>query len=287
MIKSINNFQKYLGSLTFAIRSAVDFYYHANTVHGLQSPFLYRLATETLENQTIDPRLYKIELRRAELLRDARLFHRVDFGQGSRLLPLHGPDMQINTWVRHSSIDTYYGTLLHHIIQHFKPKIILELGTAAGISSAYMAFGYPLAQIYTIDGDPKAVEIAQITMDSLDLSQVHIRKGSFSEILPQLLPQLTSVDCLFIDGHHDGQACKEYIDFICAQAVKKPSVIIIDDIRWSKDMYSAWTLLSGTWSVALDFYRFGVLIYNPDLVENVSVKMIARRFKPFTLGLFP
>lgn len=277
--------------LLFTLRSGLQYYFDAKTVHEIDSPFIFDLMKQVLEKSTQKSKVQFIESRRNDLYIDKKMIDRMDLGQGSRNTypSIQSSPETIGTWAKSSSISPYFGCILHRLIDFFKPGIMLELGTAAGISGAYMASASALpSRMFTIEGDPASSVIARQTFNLLGLDQVQVLEGAFKDILPTFFLQHPTVDFALIDGHHHGPSLMDYILLIQSHLTKKQGVIIVDDIRWSRDMYAAWQKikLDPFWTASLDLYRIGILIHNPDLTDKLNYKIISRRYKPLTLGLF-
>ncbi|MGP1580661.1 MAG: O-methyltransferase [Wolinella sp.] len=119
------------------------------------------------------------------------------------------------------------------------PSIVLELGTCCGFSSAYLSHAAPNAKIYTIEGAPRIAEIAQETRRNLGVNNVVQKVGRFSDVLPELLPQIAPLDFVFIDGHHDRDATIGYFRQILP-FMNKRGIMVFDDITWSEGMKEAW-----------------------------------------------
>ncbi|MBS0482219.1 MAG: class I SAM-dependent methyltransferase [Proteobacteria bacterium] len=76
---------------------------------------------------------------------------------------------------------------------------ILELGTALGYTSCWLAYGNPMARVDTIERDPEHVRLARQNIADAGLSdRVTVHAGSFDEVLATLEP---GYDLAFFDGY--------------------------------------------------------------------------------------
>jgi hypothetical protein len=68
-----------------------------------------------------------------------------------------------------------------------------------------------------------------------------------------------------IDGHHAFQPTLDYADLIFEKA-NQGSVLLFDDIHWSKEMEAAWSDIQQHPSVTLtiDLFFIGLVFINPD-----------------------
>lgn len=238
--------------------------------HGVHSPFAYRFIREVLRDKTTYPEYGLVEKIRKDLLRNKTTFRKKDLGTGAGM----SGKTVMGTMVRRSSVSRKFGRLLFRIARFCKPERILELGSAAGISTAYLALGNPEAEIISLEGDPVLCRTARNTLQRTGLKNVQVVEGAFKETLPELLTDNRKFDLLFIDGDHRGEALMSY----CRQLI--PSVagggcIILDDIHWSEDMVAGWNKVrtfSGV-TLSLDLLQMGILFLDPKLTrEQMTIR---------------
>ena len=90
------------------------------------------------------------------------------------------------------------GVGLINLAAKFKPKRVLELGTALGYSSCCLSFGSPNATVDTIERDPEHVELARRNIAAGRLSdRIAVHEGDFADVLQQLS---TGYNFIFFDG---------------------------------------------------------------------------------------
>ncbi|MBB5021966.1 O-methyltransferase [Desulfurispira natronophila] len=123
-----------------------------------------------------------------------------------------------------------------------KPCTVLELGTCCGFSSILMSKAMPKSSIYTLEGSPELVQIAQEMHHKAGCGNIQIHTGRFVDILPGLLPSIRPVDFAFIDGHHDRDATVQYFEMILPY-MSYGGVMAFDDITWSDGMKEAWAAI--------------------------------------------
>ena len=89
-------------------------------------------------------------------------------------------------------------SLLLSAAEKASPKRILEIGTAIGYSSLLLAERFPLAEIDTLEIDPKRHARAEEVMRAAGFSQrVHCHLGDAAELLETLEGPY---DFLYLDG---------------------------------------------------------------------------------------
>jgi predicted O-methyltransferase YrrM len=229
--------------------------------HGIHSPFVFNFVQHVLHNQREFEAFHTIGALRTRLLNNNDLIGVQDFGAGSS----SGLDNQrtIAAITRQSAKNKKMGQLLFRIAQHYKPSVILELGTSLGLSTAYLASGYPESKVFTIEGAPMVGAMAKNNLDSLGLERIDIRIGEFDSILPGMLDQIPALDLVFIDGNHQKQPTMNYFDWVTRKA-NSSAVIILDDIHWSGDMEEAWRKIQEDSRVMLtvDLFFMGLVFFN-------------------------
>lgn len=258
MIHKISQVFRYL---TYLLR--------AKTKYGIHSPFVYSLVTEVFEDHHVPDGYLKIKALRKQLCESKRLLEVTDFGsgRGSRPYTLHLKTVgQIAT---RSSVDPASGELLYRLVKRFKPSNILELGTSLGISTLYLATAEPRAKIVTIEGCSTTSEVARENFAEFGLQNIEMLTGRFEDILPGVLKRTGTVDFAYIDGHHEHEPTRNYVDMIMHK-VTGNSVIVIDDIHWSAGMEKAWKEICSLPQVkiSIDVFRFGMLFFSEGLTKQ-------------------
>lgn len=171
-------------------------------------------------------------------------------------------DLSVSQWSDWFGVPIGYRLLLFSLVRQLKPKVCLELGTAAGLSSLYMTQGLVLNQqgkLHTIEGDANSFEIGKETLWPVkDYAQIHL--GLFEEVLQKLLPHITPIDIVFIDGAHTGTDEIEYATRL-AEHLSPGAIVAYDDIHWSANMAAAWQEIRNRpeVEVSLDLGKIGLI----------------------------
>ncbi|HNV52129.1 MAG TPA: class I SAM-dependent methyltransferase [Tenuifilaceae bacterium] len=245
--------------------------------HGIHSPYIYKLYTEVIEPETKKEVFEKIENYRKELkgcgLSIIKKSINDSLNDGFR-----GEEISLGKIANSVSIPSHLGRLIYRLAKHYQPKNIVELGTSVGISTMYLAKGNPSASIYTIEGDEAVLGIAQNRFRKFGLTNIQTLSGNFEDQLPRVLNELSSVDFVFIDGDHNGRALINNFNLILPK-VNHKTIIIVDDIRWSKGMEKAWEYISSNSKVTLsiDLFRCGILIFE----EGITKQNFLLRYGPY------
>jgi predicted O-methyltransferase YrrM len=201
----------------------------------------------------------KIEKRRSVLLLDNALLPSADFGAGSKKKRIN---RTIGEVTRIASVSERNGRLLYRMANHYNPSHIIELGTAAGISTQYLATGNPLAEVITVEGNPNLAEVASKNFRINRIKNITVINSSFDDVLPQLVNYIKPGDLVYIDGNHTAEATWRY--YTAFTAMGKNPILIFDDINWSRDMRSAWKKIQrhASQGVIVDLFHMGIYFNN-------------------------
>ncbi len=122
-------------------------------------------------------------------------------------------------------------------------RSVVEMGTAVGISSAYLAAALEVSgggRVLTLDLSPERHAVAGDLHERLGLAdRVEARTGSFADTLEAALADAAPIDVPFIDGHHQHEPTVGYYEQ-ARPHLAPGAVVIFDDIRWSDGMRPAW-----------------------------------------------
>ncbi|MBT8400078.1 MAG: class I SAM-dependent methyltransferase [Rhodothermia bacterium] len=183
-----------------------------------------------------------IESARRKMLRDTTTVTYTDYGTGNGRATERPTVTRTLREVVSYSVPRHEGLALFNLVRALRPTQCLELGTCVGISAAYIAAAIDLnesGRLTTMEGGKDLARVASINFTRMNLGNVTLVSGSFQEMVPEVLPTLKPIDFAYIDGHHDGGATREYFRQIADKA-SPHAVVVLDDIRWSRDMHSAW-----------------------------------------------
>lgn len=258
-----------MGKLTFQITSYLNYKYKAINVHHLHSPFAYNLVKNVVNDKKPNPDYKKINILRKHLQDDSSEIEVTDFGAGVGNQELPAYLKSVSAIFKNNSIQTKYGELLYRLVKHLQPAHILELGTSLGISTAYMALAAPEASITTVEGCKGIADKAAENFAKLGIKNTHQEIGNFDNILVPIINDIPKIDFAFIDGNHRKEPTIRYFES-CLQKSHNDTVLIFDDIHWSKDMNEAWNIICSHKSVTLtlDIFQFGIIFFKKELSKQ-------------------
>lgn len=227
--------------------------------HGVHSPFLFNLLTEAVYPRKNFSCFNTIEQLRKELLVNTRTISITDLGAGSR--KQNSNSKEVRTIAKNALKPPYLAQLLFNIVAYSGgPKTIIELGTSLGITTAYLANTHSKSMVYTFEGCPNTLAVAQENWAKLNLTNIHAHQGDFKQTLPIVLQTLQNVDVAYIDGNHQYKPTLDYFNAI-VERCNNDSILIFDDIHWSKEMEQAWSEIyaDSRVTVSFDLFFFGIV----------------------------
>ena len=134
------------------------------------------------------------------------------------------------------SIGPIKGKIIADVIQDYKPKNILEIGTLHGYSSILMGSLLPdenTRQLITIEIDKECANIARKNIEDAALAnKVKVVVGSALEIIPKFHQKF---DMVFLDATKE-----EYLKYLklVEKNLKKGAVVVADNVGvFEKSMY--------------------------------------------------
>lgn len=248
-----------------AVRYLV-YLFHAKNRHGIHSPFVYDFNCNILNDKSQYPEYLIVENQRRQLLRNPNLIEVIDFGAGKSKIGYSTHLRRVKDIAVRSGIPVKYGRLLHRLVRHFKPLVILEMGTSLGISAMYQSSAAPDSRFLAMEGCASTAEFALSNLNAIGSTNVHITMGNFDNVLPGLLEQTGTIDFAFIDGNHTKAATLNYFNQLLKHA-DNDSVYIFHDIHWSAEMEQAWEEIKKheKVSVTIDLFYMGLVFFRKEL----------------------
>ncbi len=263
----------------------IKYFWRAQTRYDVHSPFLSRFVEEVIQDRRWFYTFSIVEPLRQQLLHNRNLIERRDLGAGSIANP--GTKRTIRSIAKSSALSPAEGRLLFRIVNFFKPKTILELGTSLGISTLYQIGAAPRAKMVTVEGCPATAKVADANFRQLGTAKLSLLVGPFREMLPTALQNLQTLDFLYLDGDHREAPTLEYI-YQCLPNVHENTVFVIADIHWSAEMETAWNTLKERPEVTLsiDLFSFGLLFFRTNAFQKEHLTLIPYLFKPWRMGFW-
>jgi predicted O-methyltransferase YrrM len=236
----------------------------ARNEYSLHSPFVYNLYSSILKDKTPYYGFDSIESIRAKMLLSEETLEVTDFGTGGIHARLK--KLSLKYIAKHFVKSRKYGQLLFRLVNTFRSENILELGTSLGISTMYLALPKSKSRVFTIEGCANTAGIARKNFNQLHAQNIEQVVGEFSDVLPEVLKKMQSLDFVYFDGNHCKEATLSYFEQ-CLTRHTEDSVFVFDDIHWSGDMQEAWKVIQQNEKVTLtiDVFFMGIVFFRNEL----------------------
>ncbi len=248
------------------LKDLIKFYFQSKSTKAITNEYLRDIAIK-IQNKRDKSRATKIEKIRKTLKRNKDIITVEDLGAGSQFSK--DKKRSIASIAKSALSPQWECRILSNIVDEFKHKSVVELGTSLGISSLYLGLGKPEVKVYTLEGSKSIAEVAKNNFKNLNFSNYELILGNFDDTLPKLIDRLEKIDFAFIDGNHTKSATIKYYEWVKTKCHEQ-SVIVFDDIYWSKEMQDAWQYIisKNEISASLDFYSFGIVLFDEKLEGN-------------------
>ena len=268
------NFEPIMYSPLQLSRKYANFFWQAvnSKGHGVHSPFVFDFIKFVKNDRQQYASYSAIEPIRKRLLQSKAEIEVEDFGAGSTVLKTK--KRVVSKMAASSLKPRRFAQLLHRIVQCYQPKTIVELGTSFAVTTAYLATANQNSTVFTLEGSPAIAAIARKNFEQLSLSNIRLIEGSFEKTLDPLLASLDSVDLAFIDGNHKKMPTLEYFEKFLAKS-HNDTILIFDDIHWSKEMEEAWEQIKQHPSVtlSLDLFFIGIIFFKTEFKVKQQFKL--------------
>jgi predicted O-methyltransferase YrrM len=241
--------------------------------HGIHSPFVFDFIKHVLNDKQSYPAYSQIEKIRKLLLSDPTVIEVEDFGAGSSIIKTN---KRVVSAIAASSLKPKkYAQLLYRMVKYYKPATIVELGTSFGITTAYLASANAASKVFTCEGSGAIASIAKQNFAALQLKNVQLTEGDFTQTFAPLLSKLNTVNFAFVDGNHRKEPTLHYFQQLLSHSTST-TILVFDDIHWSAGMEDAWNTIKHHQQVTLtiDLFFIGIVFINPDfkIPQHFSIR---------------
>ena len=99
----------------------------------------------------------------------------------------------------------------------------------------------------------------------MGINNVQMIRGNFDKTLEPLLKGIEKLDFVFVDGNHRYQPTINYFHLLKPK-MQEQSILIFDDIHWSKEMEAAWDEIKKDPSISLtiDLFFIGIVFFRKE-----------------------
>lgn len=246
-------------------KSLIKFLRLSKNKHGVHSPFVYGLVTLCFNDKTKYPAYRILKSFRKNLHKDASIIEMTDHGQGSRIF--RGPNRKISAVYRRAGMKKNRQKLLFRIASYLKCESMLEFGTSLGLGTVALALSNEFAFVQTVEACSNTAKTAENYFKQLGLTNINVHQETFNEFL--IKNSSDTYDLIFIDGDHNGERTLAYFHSLLKN-VHNGSVIIFDDIYWSKGMTEAWEKIISheKVTVSIDTFQWGLVFFRKEQLKQ-------------------
>lgn len=226
--------------------------------HGVHSPFVYSLVVKCFYDRKKYPAYREWRKAQKSLYQDHSFLEMLDAGAETHVFSSNWP--KVSVIAKNSSPKQKRAYLLNRLVSYFEIRNALELGTSLGLGSLAMRLQNNI-NLTTVEACPSTLKRAQQLFNFVGVNDIVTHQVRFKEFFEQLKPQQT-FDLVFLNGHHDGKTSLGYVEKIIP-FLHEDSIVILDNIHWSKEMKKAWEVLikDRRISVSIDTFYWGLLFF--------------------------
>ena len=235
--------------------------------HGIHSPFVFDFIKNILNDKSGYPEYKIVEELRNKLVKDKTVIEVKDLGAGS--LVSKSTKRSISSIARHAVKPRKYAQLLFRIARYYQSQAIIELGTSLGITSTYLSLAGQQSELSTLEGVPAIADIANKNFDNLGLKNIKLIRGNFDDTLIRTLEKFSTLDLAYIDGNHRQEPTERYFSYLLPK-IHNNSIVIFDDIHWSRAMDEAWKNIKDHSAVrcSIDLFFIGIIFFRSEFKEK-------------------
>ncbi|HEY0741358.1 MAG TPA: class I SAM-dependent methyltransferase [Chryseosolibacter sp.] len=244
----------------FQAKAYLSYWLDAVDEHSLHSPFFFDFYTRVVKKNKNGTPLEKAENLRTQLLNDHRVLKDADLGSGPS-----STKRAINLLARTSLSPMSLSSLYNDTIDFFKAKSVIELGTSFGINTLYLA-SKKERSVTTFEGTSDVAEIAKLTFEFAQANNIELVQGNLDTTLRAYVQSIRKFDLALMDANHRYEPTLRYFNMLMPK-LQESSVVIVDDIHYSREMEKAWYELKNHKLVygSADLFRCGFLFFDPSL----------------------
>lgn len=249
----------------YQIGAYFRFLWYSSNQHGVHSPFVFQLVTRCFYDNKKRPAYSVWRHTQQALKNDQRDLQMFDAGAGSRVFS--SEKRKVARIAKNAGTKFKRAKLLNRLVGYLEVKNALELGTSLGLGSLALRLDNQL-ELTTVEACPETLKIAKEVFLKNKCASICAINTTFDDFFAQHLAGIT-YDLVFLDGHHNGEATLRYYEKVLP-FTHENTVLILDDIHWSKSMNEAWKNLCKREevSVSIDTFYWGFLFFRKGQVKE-------------------
>ena len=242
--------------MIYLAREYIKYCLKAKHRHGVHSPYVYDFNDICL-SLTIPQKVQQDYLSLFRSFTTSKEVIKVnDLGAGSKHLSLN---RKVKKIAKISGSKAKYARLLYRLVAHYQPQNVLELGTSLGLGTFMLAAASDNIHIITVEGCKITCDFAKNSFPKDHIHKVDFVNDEFLNYINQLNSS-TVFDLIFIDGDHKAERLFQQLNQL-RPFIHDETIIVLDDIRWSKDMLEAWETIkkNNEYHLTIDLFKMGII----------------------------
>lgn len=262
-----NSTKDSLSQIVYRIKAFFGFLFYSKTKHAAHSPFLYDFVISVFENFQKNLDLEKCFNEKKNLFQNHSQIEIFDFGTGSAKGHIYSTKVSLQA--KRSLKCNREIRQIFNLVAKYQPLQIVELGTSFGITSMAMSLASKKSSILSFEGCPNTAQYAKTCFEKHNLTQISVVLGNIDEVLSASLAGIKTFDLAVVDANHTCQNTLNYF-FMLKSLRNSKSIIIFDDIHWSKNINRAWQKIKADKDVTLtvETWNYGFVFFNSDLSKQ-------------------
>jgi predicted O-methyltransferase YrrM len=244
----------------YLIISYIKFFFKSIKLQGVHSPFVFDLVAKCFRDKKDYAEYSILEKYNKQLSQSKATISITDFGSGSRVF--RSNERQVSAMAKYAGISKKRQRLLFRLTHYFDFQNTLELGTSLGKATIAFALSEK-NNITTVEGCPATADYTGKSLKNAGCKNISVINDSFENFLNNPLP--FSPDFIYIDGNHTYKDTLHHFQKLLPD-VHNETVMIFDDIYWSKEMQRAWKEIAAhpKVTVAIDSFYWGMAFFRKE-----------------------
>ncbi len=264
----------------FKASQLIPYYWRSDTIYKAHSPTLFNVIN-AINIGTLPEKLIKIH---KHISTDNSVLEQINWGA----VAAHSKKTEAKKVYNKSASRKWKSRVLFALANTRNNGLILDLGTNIGLSAYALALANPGQQIYTFEGNLSFINYAKRICAKYAIDNIEFIHGDINQTLPDFLKEIDSqVTFAFLDANHSKSATLQYIHTLHPHLDKHSSLLILDDIRWSRDMYLGWQSAKKLdfINVSIDYFQVGILGIKSGLKHKEHFSYLPKWSKPWQFTL--
>lgn len=243
------------------------YWYNSVSRHSVHSPFVYNLINDVFRSKDTNNAVAQIEelknyiLLYNQLIEDYNLESQKNIQQSNSKLPISFPIIT-------TSNKKHYD-LLFRLVQHFKPKTILELDSQQGINTLMMSIANPEAWIHTFQEDEFRAKMASEALKRMQATNIQQYSGLFEQEIDKITKQTPQFDFIVLNNTHNSNVTYSKFEALLP-LIHHDTIIVMHAIHSSKEMEEIWNKITDHTqvTVSIDLFVTGILFFKRELSKQ-------------------